>query len=95
MGQFGKVTGRFATHEFEDGEPVLLSGRVEFTPCTNARDGERIWGATTRVARVVDGQLRDEYGKAEFIELLAPSEGLDPSAVTDDHLRHAITALRG
>ncbi|WP_269929095.1 collagen-like protein [Kocuria massiliensis] len=79
MGRFGRVTGRFATHEFHDGDPVSLSGRVEFIPWSNARDVERVYGATRRVALVVDGQLRDESGEQDSIELLAPSDGVEPT----------------
>ena len=76
MPSYGKVVGRFFTQQ-EDSGPVPLSGTVRFTPRSHAK-GDALYAAAPVVARVVDGVLTD--GSSDSVSLLAPSEGVEPSA---------------
>ena len=76
MPSYGKVVGRFFTQQEKLG-PVPLSGSILFTPRSHAK-GDALYAAAPVVARVVDGVLTD--GSSDSVSLLAPSEGVEPSA---------------
>jgi len=77
--RYGTVRAKFNTHQARDGKPVPLSGRVIFTPTSQAVGGDALYAPSQRIGYLVRGVLRDApRGGVEGVRLLAPQEGWQP-----------------
>ena len=77
--RYGTVRAKFNTHQARDGKPVPLSGRVIFTPTSQAIGGDALYAPSQRIGYLVNGVLRDSpRGGVEGVRLLAPQEGWQP-----------------
>jgi len=77
--RYGEVRAKFNTHQARDGKPVPLSGRVIFTPTSQAIGGDALYAPSQRIGYLVNGVLRDSpRGGVEGVRLLAPQEGWQP-----------------
>mgnify|MGYP001010957093 CR=1 FL=1 len=77
--RYGTVRAKFNTHQARDGKPVPLSGRIVFTPTSQAIGGDALYAPSQRIGYLVHGVLRDApRGGVEGVRLLAPQEGWQP-----------------
>ena len=77
--RYGTIRAKFNTHQARDGKPVPLSGRVVFTPTSQAIGGDALYAPSQRIGYLVNGVLRDApRGGVEGVRLLAPQEGWQP-----------------
>ena len=77
--RYGTIRAKFNTHQARDGKPVPLSGRVIFTPTSQAIGGDALYAPSQRIGYLVNGVLRDApRGGVEGVRLLAPQEGWQP-----------------
>ena len=77
--RYGTIRAKFNTHQARDGKPVPLSGRVVFTPTSQAIGGDALYAPSQRIGFLVNGVLRDApRGGVEGVRLLAPQEGWQP-----------------
>ena len=77
--RYGTVRAKFNTHQARDGKPVPLSGKVIFTPTSQAIGGDALYAPSQRIGYLLHGVLRDApRGGVEGVRLLAPQEGWQP-----------------